>query len=77
MFSGDHSIWSPKFCVLWRCIFILSLILLMLCEKSLIFSITLILFQSIEALETKLLLSCGVINNVSFLLEILKQEYDE
>ena len=49
----------------------------MLCEKSLIFSITLILFQSIEALETKLLLNCGVMSNVSFLLEILKQEYKE
>ena len=51
--------------------------LLIVCEKSLIFRITLILFHSIEALETKLLPNCEVMINVSFLLEILKHEYTE
>ena len=77
VFSGDHSISSPKFWVFCKKAFNCSLKLLMGREKSIMVRIFRILFHNIDALHTKLKLNLDRIINVPFLAEMLKEQCSE
>ena len=76
VFSGDHSISSPKFWVFCKKVFNCDLKLLMGREKSVMVRIFRILFHNIDALHTKLKLNLDRIINVYFRAEILKEHYN-